>query len=216
VKIRPPKHGEWWRLGAHLLYCGSSIDTAFVERVKRSGARLAFCDPDSPVSVNWDHDYLIDYCRYVIVMLPHDQMPHFYAHVTGMPYRWSVAAEIENGFMPGPLGSSRWLYMGLFSFSNDVNRNISDHFSVELASQPQIRPGFPEPKPMELMTELIGGFTEEHDGVIDPFMGTGTTLFAAEKLNRRCVGAEFKPAICLDIITTYNAMKPGYVELLEG
>lgn len=214
MKIRPPKHGEWWRLGGHQLYCGSSTDDVFIDRVKRSGARLAFCDPDRPTSVHWNHDYLVDFCRYVLVMVPLDQMPHFFSYVR-MPYRWSIATELENGFMPGPLGSSRWLYTGVFSFSNNVDRGICDHLSVTV-EQPQIRPGFPEPKPMELVKELVDAFTDAHDSVVDPFLGTGTTLFAAEANGRYCIGAEMKPAICLDIITTYNAMKPGYVELLEG
>lgn len=211
--IRPPKPGEWWRLGSHLLYCGNSTDSAFVHRVERAGARLGFADPDRPVSTVWNHDYLIDNCRYVLVMLPIDEMPHFYSYVK-MPYRWSICAEITNGTMPGPLGSSRWLYIGVFSFSNNIDRDISDHVAVEV-EQPQIRPGFPEPKPAELMHDLIEAFTERDDTVVDPFLGTGTTLFMAEKLSRRCIAAELSPAVCLDVITSYNQINPEQVELLE-
>ena len=35
--------------------------------------------------------------------------------------------------------------------------------------------------------------------VYDPFLGSGTTLIAAESLNRRCYGMEIEPHYC-DVI----------------
>jgi DNA modification methylase len=51
-------------------------------------------------------------------------------------------------------------------------------------------------KPVECMARPI----RNHDGdVYDPFIGSGTTLIAAEQLNRTCYGMEISPAYC-DVI----------------
>ena len=54
-------------------------------------------------------------------------------------------------------------------------------------------------KPLECMARPIRNNTAEGEGVYDPFLGSGTTLIACEKLNRICYGMELDPAYC-DII----------------
>ena len=49
--------------------------------------------------------------------------------------------------------------------------------------------------PLELPSWFIKLFTKEYDTVMDPFMGSGTTLFAANRLKRNSVG--------IDIIEDY-------------
>lgn len=50
----------------------------------------------------------------------------------------------------------------------------------------------PTQKPIELLKRLIEIFTDEGDVVIDPVAGSGSTLVAAERLNRKCYGFEIK------------------------
>jgi site-specific DNA-methyltransferase (adenine-specific)/site-specific DNA-methyltransferase (cytosine-N4-specific) len=54
--------------------------------------------------------------------------------------------------------------------------------------------------PEELPTWFIKLFTEENDTVLDPFMGSGTTIFAANKLRRKAIGIEI-------VSKYYNAVK---------
>ena len=50
----------------------------------------------------------------------------------------------------------------------------------------------PTQKPIELLKNLISIFTDEGDVVIDPCAGSGSTLVAAERLNRKAYGFEIK------------------------
>lgn len=50
----------------------------------------------------------------------------------------------------------------------------------------------PTQKPIELLKTLISIFTDEGDVVIDPVDGSGSTLVAAERLNRKGFGFEIK------------------------
>jgi DNA modification methylase len=60
------------------------------------------------------------------------------------------------------------------------------------------RVGHPAPFPVELPEKLIELYTFVDDLVLDPFMGSGSTLVAASRLSRRYVGYD---------------LDPGYVEL---
>ena len=56
------------------------------------------------------------------------------------------------------------------------------------------RVGHPAPFPVELPEKLIRLYTYENDLVLDPFMGSGTSLVAAARLGRRFVGYDLDPA----------------------
>jgi site-specific DNA-methyltransferase (adenine-specific) len=48
-------------------------------------------------------------------------------------------------------------------------------------------------KPVPLMRELVGLFSDPSETILDPFMGSGTTGIAAVKLGRRFIGIEIDP-----------------------
>ncbi len=54
----------------------------------------------------------------------------------------------------------------------------------------------PTQKPLRLMKELIDDFSQIGDTILDPFMGSGTTLRAAKDLGRRAIGIEIKEKYC--------------------
>jgi site-specific DNA-methyltransferase (adenine-specific) len=51
-------------------------------------------------------------------------------------------------------------------------------------------------KPEAMMLELVGLFSDVSELVLDPFMGSGTTLVAAKKLCRHFLGFEISPEYC--------------------
>lgn len=58
-------------------------------------------------------------------------------------------------------------------------------------------------KPLECMAKPIQNHTEKGDWVYDPFLGSGTTLIASERLDRKCMGVELSPAYCDLIVKRY-------------
>ena len=57
-------------------------------------------------------------------------------------------------------------------------------------SQAQERLGYPTQKPEALLERIIKASSNEGDLVLDPFCGCGTTIAAAQKLNRRWIGID--------------------------
>ena len=54
-------------------------------------------------------------------------------------------------------------------------------------------PNHKAPFPLELIERILRLSTDEGDNVLDPFLGSGTTLRVAISMNRRCVGYEINP-----------------------
>ncbi len=58
------------------------------------------------------------------------------------------------------------------------------------------RIGHPAPYPVELPRRLLKLFSYVGDTVLDPFLGSGTTLVACRETGRRGIGVEIDPAYC--------------------
>lgn len=54
----------------------------------------------------------------------------------------------------------------------------------------------PTPKPVALVAEAILDCSKRGDIVLDSFLGSGTTLLAAERVGRTCYGMEIDPLYC--------------------
>jgi site-specific DNA-methyltransferase (adenine-specific) len=54
----------------------------------------------------------------------------------------------------------------------------------------------PCPKPLGLYASFIQTFAQNNEVIIDPFMGSGTTLRAAKDLGRRAIGIEIEERYC--------------------
>lgn len=70
-------------------------------------------------------------------------------------------------------------------------------------------------KPVECMKRPIENNSSPGQAVYDPFLGSGTTLIAAEMTGRHCFGMELSPAYCDVIVCRWQAFT-GKVALLES
>ena len=71
-------------------------------------------------------------------------------------------------------------------------------------------------KPVELMRRPILNHTQRGDAVYDPFLGSGTTLIAADMTERVCFGLELEPAYVDVICLRYMQLTGNPVVLADG
>lgn len=81
-----------------------------------------------------------------------------------------------------------WDYPTASSFSNPDRKELENH---------------PTPKPVQMVADAMLDTTNESDIVIDWFMGSGTSIIAAEKTKRICYGTEIEPGYVQSIIKRY-------------
>jgi len=100
----------------------------------------------------------------------------------------------QNDFQPGPPGSDRsnvWRYPRSKSRSRDAD-------SGSLAFGPTA-------KPVALVADAIMDCSARGDLVLDPFLGSGTTVIAAERTGRICYGIEIDPSVVDAIIRRWQS-----------
>ncbi len=73
--------------------------------------------------------------------------------------------------------------------SQNWNNNV---WNYEIAD----KVGHITPKPIDLISNIILHSSNKGDTVLDPFMGSGTTLVAAKQLNRKAIGIDIKEKYC--------------------
>ena len=101
----------------------------------------------------------------------------------------------------GKCGYSMWqpiLFYGTdlegFGSVNGQTKTDSFHFPDGAGVgflAPEARAKHPCPKPLKVMERLVARFS--NGAVLDPFMGSGTTLVACQKLGRHGIGIEIDP-----------------------
>ena len=80
----------------------------------------------------------------------------------------------------------------------------SNEVTVWEIEQPSRNEFHPTQKPIECMARAI----RNHDATLiyDPFLGSGTTLIAAEQLGRKCYGMEISPQYCDVIVKRWETL----------
>jgi len=66
-----------------------------------------------------------------------------------------------------------------------------------------------------MLEDALRDMSERGDIVIDPFLGSGSTLIACEKTGRRCRGLELDPLYIEVILRRYEAVT-GQAAVLES
>ena len=71
-------------------------------------------------------------------------------------------------------------------------------------------------KPLGMFERMVENSSDAGDIVADPFLGSGTTLIACERLGRRCRGIEISPAYVAVTLQRWADLTGKTPELLQG
>ena len=68
---------------------------------------------------------------------------------------------------------------------------------------------------MDLCVRAALNNTKDDEIILDLFLGSGSTMIAAEKINRRCYGMELDPKYCDIIINRWEEYTGGKAEKVK-
>ena len=97
----------------------------------------------------------------------------------------------------GQLLRNQWEGIFLLSVGDGITSIWrGGHSQPNIFQQSDARPqagDHPTPKPLALIAKLVEMVTSKGDAIAEPFLGSGTTLIAAEQTGRTCYGVEVAP-----------------------
>ena len=220
------KSGDLWLLGEHRLLCGDSTKAEDVGRVM-AGEKAGLMVTDPPYGVKYEGGQANQEKRESLIgdECPDIFSPALGVAEKIMPvgawYVWHAGRHAEPVYkairecgyeiraliiwnkLKAHYGAPSAHYCQkhepcLYAVRGNAGFvGASNEVTVWDIDQPSINEFHPTQKPVECMARAI----RNHSAILvyDPFLGSGTTLIAAEQLGRRCFGLEIEPRYC-DVI----------------
>ena len=88
---------------------------------------------------------------------------------------------------------------------DNTHDNMTDVWEFNRVTS-EDRHGHATPKPVAMMARCIKSSALERGVVVEPFLGSGSTLIAADQLNRKCYGMEISPQYCDVIVARWEKL----------
>lgn len=208
------KPGDLWILGDHRLLCGDSTKAEDVERLMDGeNADALVTDPPYGINANkqtlgngkkkfergedWDSAKpdivpLLAYCKTHVIW-----GGNYFADVMPPTNDWLCWDKKKAPNLPFSEFELAYTNLGKNC------RILSHHWSGETKLHPTMKPV----AVMEWCIDMTEGT------ILDPFLGSGSTLIAAEKTGRKCYGMELDPKYCDVIVKRWEDFTGKKAEL---
>lgn len=222
------KLGDLYELGEHRVLCGDSTKVEDVERLM-DGKRADMVFTDPPYGVSYQSNMrtksdkfdVLDNDEHIIT----DWIPLAASYSEGFIFiwtTWKVVEEWNEATKPlhplsnmivwykkgGGIGDLKHTFATDYEIAMVFNRG-AELTGKRIGSVWTISKDFagsyehPTQKPVELAVEAIDKTTHQGNIVMDLFLGSGSTLIAAEKTGRICYGMELDPKYVDVIVQRY-------------
>lgn len=115
------------------------------------------------------------------------------------PREWRLIACAKNFVQILPNKGPIWAvdYALIWPRGEVKQRGKGRDWHLAVTSNMSTRPnGHPCPRPIDQMRFIVNSLSEENETILDPFMGSGTTLVAAKNLGRKAIGIEIEEKYC--------------------
>jgi len=218
------KPGDLWLLGEHRLLCGDSTKAEDVERLM-AGAKADLCLTDPPYGINADRQHFEGHGWTLREKTDWDKQ-----RPPRVAFEMLMANSLEQIIWGGNYFTD-YLYPSMGFLVWDKGQREFSLADGELAwrSENQAARIFslsrssatkeservhPTQKPVSLMAWCIDK-AREPSTIYDPFLGSGTTLIAAEQLGRKCYGMEISPHYCDVIVKRWETLTGKKAQLEE-
>lgn len=191
----------YWQSEKHglALYHGDCLEV--MPALAAAGEEFDLCLTDPPYGcekrgAEWDTHFPVEWyghartlCQTVAVMTGSCGTREAIALAPG-DFLDVIAGWNKNSLTRGRLGFGNWLACTVFGKRPRQGQNFT-HFTVSGQM-----PDHPTPKPIEWAEWLVWRLAERGARVLDPFLGSGTTLVACYRLGRQGVGIEISEEYC--------------------
>ena len=232
------KHGDLWHLGRHRVICGDSTGEE-TYKVLMEGVKANVVVTDPPYNVDVEetagkimNDNMADQDFYKFLLAAYTRMHEnladdgsiyvFHADTEGLNFR--KAFKDAGFYLSGcciwkknalVLGRSPYQWQHepcLFGWkANGKHEWYSDRKQTTIweYDRPKASKDHPTMKPVQLMAYPIRNSSMTNGIVLDPFLGSGSTLVACEETDRVCRGVELDPKFVDVIVKRYIELKEG-------
>jgi len=220
--------GDLYELGQHRVLCGDSTKLEDVERLmKGNKADMVFTDP--PYGVKYQSNMRTQTKKFDVLENDEQFLSDWIAPVSsysnGWVFVWTTWRVVDRwlplmeGFGPvtnmvvwhkggGGIGDLKKTFSTDYEIALVTNRG-AELKGKRIGSVWKLQKDFagsyvhPTQKPVELAVEAITKTTDPIALILDVFLGSGSTLIAAEKTGRHCYGMELDPKYVDVIVQRY-------------
>ncbi len=181
------------------IYCADCRD--ILPLLEPGSADLVLTDPPYGVGkAVWDNEFDLTWLplaepitRNALAVMPGvTNLLSLPKEIGRLSYKWTLSLHVINATVRGAVGFGNWIPCVVY-VKDGGSIYTCNQDAGEIAIRGQM-PKHPSPKPYDAMRWLISRLPGEL--ILDPFMGSGTTLIAAKDLGRKAIGIEIEEKYC--------------------